>query len=159
MSYIMYCDMFDTGELTGTAKSCHVISKANQIIKKIVVPVVVIGEPVITNLRAKIYGNNETGNTPILLLRTSTNSYNKADIVSVGNHGFNHLYFLFDDICVSNTQEFHVVLEADVYTPSTDNQMGWQNAWPDPTYTTNYTVTGNNFLASPLKVAIFGESF
>ena len=159
MSYVLYADVFADGELYNTDKSCHVKSLTNQVITRVVIPLNVSGEPVIKDLRLRIYGNDENGNGPLQLIRTSTNKYQKTDIISAGKFGFNHMPFFFEPYAVTTGQEFHLVLNADIYTPSGDAVLSWQNCWPDPVYTTNYVATGNNYLTSPPRVVINGDTF
>lgn len=158
MSFTVYGDVFEAGELYDTSKPVLVKSLTRSMIRLIRIPVIVFGEPVLLGLRAKIYGNNPNDDTPSVLLRTSTNSYDKADIVSVGKYGFSDLYFEFDGLQVSENMEFNVVLNADTYTPSGNEVIAWRNGWPDPSYTTNNTPTGNNYLSFPGRISIHGET-
>ncbi len=127
-------------------------------VKALRIWVVLVGSPTITGLRMNIYSNDLQTSGPGSILATSTNSYGTADILTTYSNGIKEIYFEFTPILVHKDDVYHLVLSADSYSYTGSNQFAWKNVWPDPIYQTNFTVTGNNYLVSPLCVsAVIGE--
>ena len=158
MSWTVYGEPYTAGQLSGLAVYQPIKFTSNMIVKAIRVWVVVVGAPVLTGLRMKIYGNNEQTPGPSLLLSTSTNSWDMATLLTSYSNGVKEIYFEFDPLTVEGANTYNLVLAADSYTPSGSDEFAWRTVWPDPVYTTNFTVTGNNYLTSPKFVsAVIGS--
>ena len=159
MAWKVYGTPYASGDLSDTTVSQGIKFHQNMLVKAFRIWVVVVGAPVMTGLRLKVYGNNEQSDIPSKLLYTSSNSWDMADILTTYTHGVKEIYFDFDDsFSVHADNLYHLVLNADTYTPSGSNEFAWRTVWPDPVYTENYTVTGNNYLNSPNFVsAVIGS--
>ena len=158
MSWTVYGDTYTTGQLSSLAVFQPIKFTSDMLVKAMRIWVIAVGAPVLTGLKMNIYGNDEQTSTPSLLLSTSTNSWDMATILTSQVNGVKEIYFEFDPLTVKGTAIYNLVLSATSYTPSGSNEFAWRTVWPDPVYTTNYTVTGNNFLASPKFVsAVIGS--
>jgi hypothetical protein len=158
MTWRVYADVYDTGELTGEAKSQALKATKNILVKAIRTVVVLVGNPTFTNLKMEVYDNNILANLPSTLKAESMNSFNLGDILTTHPNGVAEIYFEFIPFGIRKTDTYHIVLKADTYVPTANSFLAWRNAWPDPVYKTNYTPTGLNFLQSPyLITAVIGS--
>ena len=151
--WTVYANAYEAGELSNTSVFQRIKFHGEIAVKAIRIWVVMVGPPVLQGLRMKIYNKNVSADLPGTVLATSLNSYDASEIILTETSGVKEIYFEFNDVVVKDGDEYFLVLNADTYTPSGVNQFAWRNVWPDPSYTTNYTVTGNNFLSSPLFVS------
>lgn len=85
-----------------------------------------------SSLCLKLYSDRD-GNAGALIA-TSTNSYNKADVLETYDNGIKFLVFTFENISLNKDTYYHFLLSASGYTFSESSFMGWIKAWPDPVY-------------------------
>jgi hypothetical protein len=155
MTWRVYADVYEAGELTGTAKSQQFIPKSNQMIKAIRTILVLVGNPNFTNLKMQIYDNDFVSQGPSKLKAESITTWSTGELLKTDPHGLVEIYFEFLPFGVRKDDKYHIVLNADTYTKTDNSFIAWRNAWPDPVYKTNYTPTGLNYLASPYMITAF----
>lgn len=151
--WTVYGRPYEAGELANTTVYQTIKFHSFLEVKAIRIWVVMVGSPTFTGLRMKLYSNNVQTSGPGVVLATSTNSWSTSDLLSTHQNGVKEIYFEFDPILVHADDTYHLVLNADTYSYTISNQLAWRNVWPDPVYKTNFTVTGNNYLSSPLFVS------
>lgn len=160
MSIRIYGDPYESGELAGPVKTQLFTPQTNLRLSGVALEIVVIGNPVISNLRAKIYDNNNQTDSASLLRATSTTAWQGSDLLETESYGLKIVPFSFTPFGVRSGDKFHLSLEADSYSPvSGTSYIAWRNAWPEPAYATNYIVTGINYLVAPRMInGFFGRA-
>ena len=159
MTIRVYGDPYESGELSLPVKYQLFSPTQNYRISGVAVELVVYGSPAVTNLRAQIYDNNPQTNAPSLLRAVSTNVWQGADLLESESYGLKIVPFQFTSFGVTSGDKYHLALLADSYSPTPTSYLAWRNAWPEPAYRTNFTVTGNNYLSSPRMInGFFGRA-
>lgn len=160
MTIRCYGDPYESGQLSNLSKFQLFSPQANYRLSGVAVELIVIGNPVISNLRAKIYDNDNQTNTPSLLRATSTTAWQGTDLLETESYGLKIVPFTFVPFGVVANDSYHVVLSADSYSPVDGvSYIAWRNAWPEPAYRTGYTVSGINYLVAPRMInGFFGRS-
>lgn len=106
-----------------------------------------------TSLVGKIYSDRAT--VPGALIATSTNSFNRADVITL-NSGVKEIYFTFDDVSLSPNLFYHLVLNCSNYTATASDHIAWRKAWPDPVYRTGWSQTYESLGVAPYFLTVIG---
>lgn len=156
MSWTVYGDNFESGELSNTNKFQTIQMNKNTILKAIRTWVIMYNDPVITDLSCKIYSNNlESGsNAPGVLLSSSLNTLTKAEIITLDN-GVKEIYFTFNDFMMNKDDKYNIVLSGTGYTPTPTSHVAWRKAWPKPVYS-GYGPTYTNLSVAPYEIYCIG---
>ena len=153
MVWSVYARPLESGDLNSTNQFQPLIMPSDTVVRAFRTWIVYYGDPTFTNLKMKIYANDTADDTPTVVIATSTNSYNLADIKETYSYGIKEIYFQFSDVALKGADKYHLVLAADTYSPTTDvSYLSWRVAWPDPVYDKNFTVSGTNFLTAPFSI-------
>lgn len=158
MTWTVYADPFLDADMSMPNKFQPFKATRNTLVLAIRTTIVLVGNPSLEGLRMEVYNNNLLTNAPSTLKAVSTNTFDTSDLLTTQAHGLSEIYFEFIPFGVRKTDTYHIVLQADSYTYTTNSHFAWRNVWPDPVYKTNFTVTGNNFLSSPYMInAVIGS--
>lgn len=106
-----------------------------------------------TNMVGKLY--SDRSGSPGALIATSTNSFNRADIITQ-NSGVKEIYFLFDDISLRSNLYYHLVINCSNYTATANDHIAWRKAWPDPVYRDGWTQTFESLGVAPYFLTAIG---
>lgn len=157
MVWTVYGDEFSTAQMTDSTMSQVVIMPRNQQVNAIRVWLIIHNSSAITNLQMKIYNNDAEATDPTAtsLLATSTNSFDKADLIT-DTYGVKSCYFEFANIALRKGDKYHFVLNCSGYTYSEASHIAWKKAWPDPAYTIGYTATAENLAVAPYEFKLIG---
>lgn len=160
MSWIVWGDDWETGELASTAKYQPIRFNGNYIIKAIRTWVIVVNDPVFTNLNMKLYSNEVVSaiNTPKKLLHTSTDVRAKSEIHTLGN-AVKEIYFTFEDIPVQTGTYYNLVINGAGYVPTGSSYLAWMKAFPDPVYASNYTPAIETIQQAPYQLYAIGSEY
>jgi hypothetical protein len=164
MTWSVYADTFESGDLASPVKNQIVSFNKNLFVKALRTQVVLVGNPTFTNLKMNVYNSRfiESGTPDVRevssLRATSTNSFNPSDLLVSFPNGLKEIYFEFNPFSVSGSDVYHIALEADSYTPTVNSYLAWRNIWPDPVYDININVTSVSQQRSPyMLTAVIGS--
>jgi len=146
MTYRVWGDRFESGELLTTAKSQPLTPNADMYLSTVRATMIFINNPTFTSLTAKIY--SDEGGLPSTLLYSSTTSLTKAEILTEEN-GSREMYFNFNGEPLTATVPYHVVINGAGYVPDATSFILWQKAFPNSVY----SVTGVS--EDPIKLGIY----
>lgn len=147
--WTVYGTPYASGELSNTTVFQKITYHDDLVIKAMRCWVILVDNPIMTGLRMKVYGEDQQTGSIGSLLETSTNSWSTSTILQTNTSGVKEIYFEFSPFSVKADSDYFIVLNADTYTPSGSSEFAFRTVWPDPSYSLNYTATGNNFLSSP----------
>lgn len=159
MSITVYGLPLESGDLSSATVTQEFSPQQNYTISGVALELILFNSPVVTNLRAVIYDNNSLDDSPSSVRATSTNAWNSADLLSTEAYGLKIVPFSFVQFGVRSGDKYHLGLKADSYTATGSSYIAWRNAWPEPAYSTNFTVNGLNYLSAPRMInGFFGRT-
>lgn len=160
MGWKVWGDDWAAGELANTALFQPVQFGADVILRAVRTWIILIGDPVFTDLEMKIYSNEvvDTLDTPRKLLHSSTDRRTKSEIHTLP-HGVREIYFSFADVPLKGDDTYNVVINGAGYTPAVDSYLCWRKAFPDPVYATGYTPAIETINRAPYALYFIGGSF
>ena len=158
--YTRYGNTIEAGGLSDGSYYSMIKSTSDLILKCVRPMLIFYGDPSFTNLRGHIYSNDVQTSAPYQSIATSTNVINLSDVKTTHSYIEKSVPFIFNDVALKGSDTYWFVLSSDAYTPVTDvSFIAWSKAWPDPTYKTNYTPTGGNFLTAPHMIeSVYGAT-
>jgi len=158
--WTVWGDDWESGELASTAKYQPIRFNGNYIVRSIRTWIIVINDPVFTNMNMKIYSNEVVSgdDTPKKLLHTSTDVRTKAEIHTLP-HAVKEIYFTFDDIPVQEGTFYNVVINGFGYVPTVSSYLAWMKGFPDPVYSNNYTPALETITKAPYQMYAIGSSY
>ena len=156
MTWTVWGDKFETGELSNTNMYCKIKFNQNLVLKGVRTWIILYNNPTFTDLNLKLYSNED--NKPKSLLYTSTNVQKKEDIITEHN-GAKEIYFDFNDVPLNGNDTYHFVMNGTGYVYSNDSHLAWMKAFPDPVYAAGYTPTFENMLNAPYQLYVIGGKF
>lgn len=108
-------------------------SSKNAIIHQIVTGIVLVNPTSFTGLALKIYSDNN--GQPGTLIATSTNTWDRSQLLLTHNYGIKWVYFNFDSVALRANVTYHYVLNgAANYTKSDSQYIGWYIGYPAGIY-------------------------
>lgn len=113
------------------------------------------GNPAFTAITMEIW--TDKGGTPGRLLATSTTSYAKSQLLTLGganNSGYSILGFAFPRIPLRAGMFYHAVIRLSGYTGNDGSHVGWRQSWPDPQYRTGITIEGKEAGYFPFELSV-----
>jgi len=162
MGWKVWGDNWETGELDNTNKYQTLrVNNSNIILRWVRTWVIVINDPVFTDLNMKIYSNEVVSgdNTPKKLLHTSlTPDLTKTQIIALEN-GVKEIYFKFNEVPLQKDTFYNFVVNGDGYVPTASSYLCWMKAFPDPVYSNNFTPTLERLPYAPYQMYIGGGLF
>jgi len=154
MTYSVWGQRFDAGELTGTALSQPFTPKKDMIIKAIRTQIIVFNNPVFTNLIGQIYSTRNS--IPQKLLHTSTNTLTKSAIHTLDN-AVKEIFFQFNDPSFNANTEFAFVINGAGYAPTSSAYLSWKKGFPDPVNATGVTVDPIKIVEIPFTIGFIAH--
>lgn len=113
------------------------------------------GNPVFTAITMEIW--TDKGGSPGRLLATSTTSYLKAVLLTLGganNSGYRLLGFAMPRIPLKKGMYYHAVVRLSGYTGTDASHVGWRQSYPDPQYRTGVTFEGKEAANFPFELDV-----
>jgi len=159
MAWTVWMDAFETtNSIKDTSLYQPLKFTDNYLINYMRAWVVYTGAPAFNTMVMKIYGNDDQSAdpTPTVLLATSTNSFDYADITTEA-HGIKELWFKFDPFHVKQGVYYNFVVNALGYSPTPTSFLGLEKAYPNPIQQTGYTPATINVPNSPYKFYAVGS--
>jgi hypothetical protein len=160
MSWKIYADYFESGQLANTSKFCTISLKQNIVLIGVRTWIVVYDNPTFTSLNMKIYSNEVIAgvNTPKKLLYTSINNVLKSEIMTLHN-AIKEIYFEFDKVPINGNDKYNFVINGVDYSYSAGSHLAWVKAWPDPVYSDGFTANFESLAAAPYQLYCIGSAF
>lgn len=146
----------DTADVTGvpalTQRFRH--PSRSMVIHGCQIGMILVGDPSFTAVEARIY--SDRSGSPGKLLRTSTNSWTKAQCLEAEDHGVKFAGFNFNFFNARVGVWYHLALIPLSYTGDYDSHLGWRTSYPDPQYPTGLTVNAAKGAKLHLDFALIG---
>lgn len=160
MAWTVWGDDWESGQLSNTEKFQTMKFNKNTVLRAIRTWVIVINDPVFTDLNMKIYSNEIVSgdNTPVKLLHTSTDSRTKAEVHTL-EHGVKEIYFTFNDVPLQSETFYNFVINGTGYVPTGSSYLAWMKAFPDPVYSNNFTPSLETLNIAPYQIYAIGSDF
>lgn len=154
MARTYYGDPFDTAEMTNTSKTVRMKPNDNIVLKAIRTWLIWNDHSgSITDMTCKIY--SDRASSPGALIATSTNSFDRADIITLAS-GVKEIYFEFDEISLHSETFYHFVINCTGYTGTENSHIAWRKAWPDPIYRTGLDIDYEALSIAPYFLTVIG---
>ena len=132
----VWSEMLETVDAsTGLRVFQKAIPTDNVVLDTVRATIVCINDPGFSSVSMKIYSMDSSDN-PKKLLYSSTNSYTKAEVMTLTN-GIYDIPFEFDSVPLKGGDAYAFVLRITSYTFSSSSFIGWRKDFPDPVYKTN----------------------
>lgn len=165
MAWTVWADDWETGELANTNKFQTVRVNTDITLRAVRTWVVIINDPVFTDLSMDIYSNEERSgdNTPVQLLHSSTSpSTGLADVrtkseIHTLEHGVKEIYFEFNDVPLQGDTWYNFVMQGTGYVPTASSYLAWMKAFPDPVYSNNFTPALETLPFAPYQMYLIGS--
>jgi len=156
MARTYYGDPFETAELTSNQNKYIRFKPNSNIVLKALRTWLIFNDytGTLTALVGKLY--SDRGGLPGALIASSTNSFNKADIITLAS-GIKEIYFNFNNLPLHSSSYYHLVLSASAYTYSDASHIAWRKAWPDPVYRTGVNTNFEGLGNAPYTLSIIGD--
>lgn len=152
MSWTQYGDPLTTAEASNKSRYLRFSPSQNTVLLAMRTWIILFNPSSFTNLRCKIYGDRD--GMPAGLIGTSSNSWDRGDLLETYDYGTKEIYFEFSPkISLQQNLYYHFVLNLDNYSANDDSHIAWRKGWPDPIYG---TATFENLLRSPYIFALIG---
>lgn len=151
---IFYGERFETADMSGTTMSVRFTPGDNVILRAL--RTWLIFNDCSSNFTAmvgKLY--SDRSGSPGALITTSTNSFNRSDIITQ-NSGVKEIYFLYDDVSLRSNLYYHLVINCSNYTGSSSDHIAWRKAWPDPVYRNGWSQTFESLGVAPYFLTAVG---
>lgn len=160
MGWRVWGDDFTSSDFTSTNKFQTFKTNKDVVLKGFRTWVIVINDPIFTNMNAKIYSNEVRSgdNTPVKLLTTSTDSRSKAEVHTL-EHGVKEIYFTFNDFPLQKDTLYNLVINGSGYSPTDSSYLAWMKAFPDAVYPNDFTVAWEKLYQSPYQVYMIGGEY
>lgn len=160
MGWRVWADDFTSADFTGASKFQTFKTNKDVVLKAFRTWVVVINDPVFTNISAKIYSNEVRSgdNTPVKLLTTSTDVRTKAEVHTLA-HGVKEIYFTFNDFPLQKDTQYNLVLNGTGYSPTDSSYLAWMKAFPDPVLPNDYAEAWETLSLAPYQVYMIGGEY
>jgi hypothetical protein len=152
MAWSIYADQFLNSEMSNKQRYLRFKVDENSVIKAMRTWLIFYNPGSFTNLRCSIYADRD--GIPGGLIATSSNSWQRSDLLTSNNYAAIEVYFEFGNISLNESVYHHFVLSCDGYSFTEDSHISWRKAWPDPIY--GGPVTFNQLLRSPYMFALIG---
>ena len=151
---VFYGECFETADMSGTTMSVR-FKPGNEVIMRALRTWLIFNNSTsaFTNMVGKIY--SDRSGSPGALIATSTNSFNKAQVMTE-NSGVKEIYFLYDDISLSPNLYYHLVINCSNYTATANDHIAWRKAWPDPVYRSGWSQTFESLGIAPYFLTVIG---
>lgn len=131
------------------------VGEENKILAGLVAGVIYYGNPLFTAITMELW--TDKGGSPGRLLTTSTTSYAKAQLLTLGgagNSGYSQLGFAFPRIPLKAGMFYHAVIRFSGYTGVEGSHAGWRQSYPDPQYRTGFVVESVNAGKFPFELSV-----
>lgn len=131
------------------------VGEANRILAGLVAGVFHYGNPAFTAITMEVW--TDKNGSPGRLLATSTTSYTKAQLLTLGgpnNSGYSILGFAFPRIPLKAGMFYHAVVRLSGYTGNNGSHVGWRQSYPDPQYRTGVTIQGKEAANFPFELTV-----
>lgn len=160
MAWTVFGDDWETGQLANTDKFQTIKFNSNLILRAIRTWIIVINDPVFTNLHMEIYSNEVIGadNTVKKYLHTSTDVRTKAEIHTLP-HAVKEIYFTFNDISVQANTFYNLVINGTGYVPTPSSYLAWMKGFPDPVYNNDFVPALETLPVAPYQLYAIGGSY
>jgi len=138
MARTWWGSVIETGELSATATKQAFILKRHATLRAVRLWIIAYNSPIFANLTMKIYSNNAQTSAPGIVIKSSTTSYQPANIYTL-NNAIREIYFQFDDAVLEADDTYWAVLQATSYTFSDASHLAVLKSFPNPINTTTAT--------------------
>lgn len=128
----IWADPLLTSDMTSTTKFITFGVEKNCVMRAAKTWLIFNDVGAFTNLQMKLYASRD--GAPAGLIATSSNNWQKSDLLLTYNSGAKEIYFEFDYVPLQKNTTYHLVLNCSGYTYSDANHMAWRKGWPDPVY-------------------------
>lgn len=159
MTITVYGEPLASSDMTNPTVTQEFTPQQNYTISGVALELILYNSPMVTNMRAVIYDNNNQDDSPSTIRATSTNSWSDSDLLETDAYGIKIVPFTFVQFGVRTGDKYHLGLTADSYLATSSSYIAWRNAWPEPAYQTNFTVSGINYISAPRMInGFFGRA-
>lgn len=127
----------------------------SKILAGLVAGVIWYGNPVFDLVKMEIW--TDKGGSPGRLLATSTNSFTKAQLLTLGtpnNSGYSILGFTFPRIPLKAGMYYHAVVRFTGYTGVEGSHAGWRQSYPDPQYRAGLVLESTDAAKYPFEMSV-----
>lgn len=147
----------DTADVAGVPALTQRFRHPNRsvIMHGVQVGVILCNDPDFATLEARIY--SDRNGSPGKLLRTSTNSWTKAQLLLAEQNGVKFAGFNFNFMNLQRAQWYHLAIVPTAYTGDYDSHVGWRTSYPDPQYPTGLTLNAAKAANHHLDFGIIGD--
>lgn len=150
MTYSVFGQRFGSGELSSAAMFQPFKPVNDLVLRAMRTKIIVFNDPVFTDLNMKIYSDN--GGSPGELIHTSTTSRTKAQLHTQDN-GVKETFFQFNDVPLKGGDTYHIVINGNGYSPTSNAYLAWMKAFPDPVNSTGLTINQGELGIFPFFLA------
>lgn len=159
MSKDFYARQYSSDDLSGTDARAILSFDVSKIIAAVVAQLHIVNDPSFSGLKMKIYtmSKGQVGR----LVATSTNSWTLATLKaayvdSAKNNARKQVYFEFNEIMLSASQDYAFVLQADSYTATGSSYIAWGLNYPDNISTDEENISYGNLANAGMLIALLG---
>jgi len=154
----IFGDPILTADMTGKTMSIRFKPNSNVVLKALKTWLIFkdpVGDMAFSALLGKLYSDRDGSAGG--LIATSTNSWEKSDLLDLEDQGVRELWFEFEETSLNSDTWYHLVLNCTGYTYDADKHIAFRKAWPDAVYRTGLPGTFESLIASPYFLIGIGD--